>query len=250
LTENKFSKYLLYAIGEIVLVVIGILLALQINNWNDQRSTEANNKIYLKKLIHELELNNERLAFLAYQDESQVWDPSIKQVVSNCDSMLSLTAKGLTREDLDFVLNAEFHAGGSQLSLFSDTYEELLNTGKLYSLGRDSMVIAIKDYYKRYEREIEYKQRSAAWTREGIALMEDSYGLMKTKYDIDPGSFSLDDYPWYFDQNSTAYRGLLKGIKRMRDAQLQDLKKCEEIMDYTEKLIHVIQGELKFTSAL
>ena len=40
--ENKTGKYLKYAIGEIVLVVIGILLALQINNWNSQR---------LKKLI-------------------------------------------------------------------------------------------------------------------------------------------------------------------------------------------------------
>tara|TARA_R110002073_G_scaffold17446_5_gene65707 strand:- start:33362 stop:34123 length:762 start_codon:yes stop_codon:yes gene_type:complete len=42
LTENKFSKYLLYAIGEIVLVVIGILIALQINNWNELR--KANNR--------------------------------------------------------------------------------------------------------------------------------------------------------------------------------------------------------------
>jgi hypothetical protein len=37
LSENKFSKYLLYAIGEILLVVIGILIALQINNWNQNR---------------------------------------------------------------------------------------------------------------------------------------------------------------------------------------------------------------------
>ena len=37
LTENKFSRYLLYAIGEIVLVVIGILIALQINNWNEEQ---------------------------------------------------------------------------------------------------------------------------------------------------------------------------------------------------------------------
>jgi hypothetical protein len=37
LTENKFSKYLLYAIGEIILVVIGILIALSINNWNQKR---------------------------------------------------------------------------------------------------------------------------------------------------------------------------------------------------------------------
>lgn len=37
LTENKLSKYLIYAIGEIILVVIGILIALQINNWNENK---------------------------------------------------------------------------------------------------------------------------------------------------------------------------------------------------------------------
>jgi hypothetical protein len=35
LVENKISKYLLYAIGEVVLVVIGILIALSVNNWNE-----------------------------------------------------------------------------------------------------------------------------------------------------------------------------------------------------------------------
>lgn len=42
LSENKFSRYLIYAIGEIVLVVIGILIALQINNWNNQRILDKN----------------------------------------------------------------------------------------------------------------------------------------------------------------------------------------------------------------
>ncbi|WP_231749530.1 DUF6090 family protein, partial [Polaribacter sp. BAL334] len=45
LAENKFSKYLIYAIGEIILVVIGILIALQINNWNNdniERELELN----------------------------------------------------------------------------------------------------------------------------------------------------------------------------------------------------------------
>lgn len=40
LSENKFSKYLLYAIGEIMLVVIGILIALQINNWNEDQKSD------------------------------------------------------------------------------------------------------------------------------------------------------------------------------------------------------------------
>ncbi|MFT6995454.1 MAG: hypothetical protein ACJA1P_002199 [Maribacter sp.] len=39
LSENKFSKYMLYAIGEIALVMIGILLALQVNNWNEAKTS-------------------------------------------------------------------------------------------------------------------------------------------------------------------------------------------------------------------
>ena len=40
LSEGKTGKYLKYAIGEIVLVVIGILIALQINNWNESKKTK------------------------------------------------------------------------------------------------------------------------------------------------------------------------------------------------------------------
>ena len=50
LVENKFSKYLLYAIGEIILVVIGILIALQINNWNEVRKTENMGKVYIGEI--------------------------------------------------------------------------------------------------------------------------------------------------------------------------------------------------------
>lgn len=55
LTENKFSNYLLYAIGEIILVVIGILLALQVNNWNVNRKNTAIVRVYLENLVRELE---------------------------------------------------------------------------------------------------------------------------------------------------------------------------------------------------
>jgi hypothetical protein len=55
LTENKYSKYLLYAIGEIVLVVIGILIALQLNNLNEVSKQNQQRKIYEKSLITELE---------------------------------------------------------------------------------------------------------------------------------------------------------------------------------------------------
>ena len=55
LTENKFSKYLIYAIGEIVLVVIGILIALSINNSNEFRKQNAQIAKYAKSLVQDLE---------------------------------------------------------------------------------------------------------------------------------------------------------------------------------------------------
>ena len=65
LSENKFSKYLIYAIGEIILVVIGILIALSINNWNEGRKLKAEERELLTNLkqsftikLNELERKN------------------------------------------------------------------------------------------------------------------------------------------------------------------------------------------------
>jgi len=52
--QNKTGKYLKYAIGEIVLVVIGILIALQINNWNEYRKVRLNESAILMSLKEEL----------------------------------------------------------------------------------------------------------------------------------------------------------------------------------------------------
>ncbi|MAP55213.1 DUF6090 family protein [Altibacter sp.] len=52
--ENRFSKYLLYAIGEIILVVIGILIALSINNWNEEKNEHRIEKDYMQNLLEDL----------------------------------------------------------------------------------------------------------------------------------------------------------------------------------------------------
>lgn len=55
LSDNKFSKYILYAVGEIVLVMIGILLAFQVNNWQDRRTRAKKEMSYLKDIKVNLE---------------------------------------------------------------------------------------------------------------------------------------------------------------------------------------------------
>ena len=49
--ENRVAKYLRYAIGEILLVVIGILIALQVNNWNKQRKANILEAEYYCRLL-------------------------------------------------------------------------------------------------------------------------------------------------------------------------------------------------------
>lgn len=61
LAENKISKYLIYAIGEIALVVIGILIALQVNNWNEWRKDRIKEKQILEELSETLTKNCEVL---------------------------------------------------------------------------------------------------------------------------------------------------------------------------------------------
>lgn len=64
LSENNFSKYLIYAIGEIILVVIGILIALQINNWNEKEKLKVEEvkflKNFKKSLLADKEFNDFR----------------------------------------------------------------------------------------------------------------------------------------------------------------------------------------------
>lgn len=54
LTENKFSKYLVYAVGEIGLVMIGILLALQVNEWNNERNRNIAEQAIIEQLNADL----------------------------------------------------------------------------------------------------------------------------------------------------------------------------------------------------
>jgi hypothetical protein len=62
LSENKFSKYLIYAIGEILLVFIGIFMALQLNNWNEDKKIQKNIATTLKLLKDEIKTNKDKIA--------------------------------------------------------------------------------------------------------------------------------------------------------------------------------------------
>ena len=70
LSEGKTVKYLKYAVGEIVLVVIGILIALTINNWNDQKNNAKSEHIYYCRILEDFELDKQRIEELKEKEKN------------------------------------------------------------------------------------------------------------------------------------------------------------------------------------
>lgn len=120
--ENRFTKYLAYAIGEIILVVLGILIALQINEWNNQRiedqeeiKTYENIRRQIKddqKALNDAKLYNE-FHLRAYKYANKI---IISQNRKKADS-LAMMAMLLSRF-------SDFHRS-------SNIYETLVNSGEL-----------------------------------------------------------------------------------------------------------------------
>ena len=84
LSGNKFSKYLLYAVGEILLVVIGILIALQVDNWNEKRKASNAEHELLINLKKELIKNRDLLAeAMFYTDKSMSGMRQVVEIYQN-----------------------------------------------------------------------------------------------------------------------------------------------------------------------
>ncbi len=240
--KNKTAQYLKYAIGEIILVVIGILLALSISSWNIERNLKKSNEVYLTNLLEELNSNITRLDFLIFPSNKQI---GLDSVVKNCLYITPRFSKGLEKSDYEFLLNNKVYLGSSQLNLNDAAYEELLNTGKLYSLGSDSLIKAVKVYYKRYEREKYYNEMWKDLGFKGLDLYQQAMFSLIADHKFTPETFSLRNYPWVFDKNSKNYIDLQLGIGKLLLNQNQDLNKCISLKEDTNKLIEIIEKELK-----
>jgi hypothetical protein len=72
LEQNKIGSYLKYAIGEILLVVIGILIALQVNTWNEGRKEQVSENDFYCKLLEDFELDRQNIARLYKESDYKI----------------------------------------------------------------------------------------------------------------------------------------------------------------------------------
>ncbi|EMY80257.1 hypothetical protein ES731_12550 [Psychroflexus gondwanensis] len=130
--KNKTGKYLKYAIGEVVLVVIGILIALSINNWNESRIDRISEQAILRQLKSEFNSNlkqlDEKIGIRSYIINSAIQllanidNPSIR----NIDSIEMHLAKTIPYTTFDPILNDLATSGNLRL-IKNDSLRALLS---------------------------------------------------------------------------------------------------------------------------
>ena len=149
LDSGRLRKYLVYALGEIILVVIGILIALQINNWNEDRKNQQTQFKYLMDIKNELAQNVDLMERLVLQRFDRKMEGLEK-------------AKAYARGDyevkdtIEFLSDVSFGAvfGNGIEFLSSSVFNELLNTGNLQLITNDSLKLTITQYYHFVDKQI------------------------------------------------------------------------------------------------
>ena len=136
--ENKTSKYLKYAIGEIVLVVLGILIALSINNWNEERKATNKEEFFLKEFKTSI---NENL----FNYDKQ-YGPRLKRKNNGLDSLFQYIHYGKTIHDTLFLKYYLNMRQGIRLKYDNGPYEALKSSGLDY-INNDSLRTAINKTY-------------------------------------------------------------------------------------------------------
>ena len=134
--ENQILKYSRYAIGEIVLVVIGILIALQINNWNEDQKSRKKELTYLENIRADLLMNI---------DELNTFIDSRNSCIASCDVLLDFYNENKELDLQDFNSNALNVMIWFPFIQHDNTYQELLNSGNLAMISNKDIKTGLQD---------------------------------------------------------------------------------------------------------
>ena len=143
ISENKMGKYFKYAIGEILLVVIGILIALQINNWNEQNKQNQIELTLLKRLQIDLKENIPN------------WNTIIEREVKVYEGSKEFISFSL-REDKDSIMKVfpflNQVARWDDITMNQVTFKEMQSSGKLDLVSNDSIKIKLLQLDHSYQK--------------------------------------------------------------------------------------------------
>ncbi len=163
MTENKPDLYLVYAIGEVVLVVVGILIALQIDNWNENKRIRNIEQQYLLALKEEFNYNKIELARVMNRN-TKYTDYALKISDHTGPENPEITEKEF--EDMGMgAFSAEVHYNPNQGVL-----DEVISSGKLGIFNNDELKFALSSWGAVFEKAL-WQERTHETLRVQIVEM-------------------------------------------------------------------------------
>ena len=237
LTENKFSKYLIYAIGEIILVVIGIFLAIQLNNLNENRKERHREFTFLLRLKDDI---NSDITNLSLNDSIAA------SRESSSSKALEVFYKSKTVKDI-LITDSLFKFTWNNIIVNRKTYDEMLNTSGIYILKNKKLRNQLTDYYTLIET---FQQ----FIRE---MNSDSQLLIKNE-NLNAHNFLIKEHgkPWFNskkidttwigDFNSPSMLALHKFYNHAQGTlNISRQKMLQSIIEKSNLLVADIEKELK-----
>ncbi|MET6992060.1 DUF6090 family protein [Sediminicola arcticus] len=140
LSEGKTTKYLKYAIGEIILVVIGILIALQINNWNEEKKHQKQLQIKIHSILGDMRED-------ALQIKSLIEDLEKQNSAADYIIPIMESEQKVITDSLKFILDFNSFTTTPILSQQNNTWDFLSSNGILSELEDQDLVSLLIDYY-------------------------------------------------------------------------------------------------------
>ena len=173
--QNKTGKYFKYAVGEIVLVVIGILIALSINNWNENQKNKSLENTYLERLEEETKWNIKQLEYNISQ---------YLESATELNNIIDYIEKG-NKKSKFLKLNRPNYI--HPWIIKSSTYNELVSTGDL-KIIRDVPLRELLDEANSFVYFSE--QQLENWRRFAISHEQYFVPFKKNKKEIDKNNMT------------------------------------------------------------
>ncbi len=143
LKEGKNGEYVKYALGEIVLVVVGILLALQIDGWNEANKERAAEIIYMENIKADLQLN-----LVSLKEFIEARETTIKSV----EILMDYFNQRIPLDENNFNFHILEVMNWYPFVQQSNTYQELLNSGNLSIISNKSIRSGLQDMQSGYNK--------------------------------------------------------------------------------------------------
>lgn len=189
LTNNRLGKYLFYAFGEIILVVIGILIALQINNWNEQRKVDNTAKILANSLVQDLDKD------ISFLEELIVFS---EKKIAYCDELIALLKTPKETWDRQLFYEKMNIIGQSNPFFTTDgTYQQIVTTGSLKYFDQElaNLLNAYHTNIKQITYWYDVEDKTLWLTADLLFKAIDVQGLAELRFDKPQQTEQIIDIP-------------------------------------------------------